>query len=554
MTQSTSNLLEVRNLSIEVAARQRSQKPTVLVDDVSFNILPGKVLGLIGESGAGKSTIGLAALGYLRPGCKVSGGSITIGGLSVFTNEKLRGESITYVPQSAAASFNPAFRLVTQVIETAVTRGVLSRDEAKTAAEALFKSLGLTATDFGNRFPHQVSGGQLQRAATAMALCTNPKIVVFDEPTTALDVTVQVEVLKLIQEVIRGSDLAAIYISHDLAVVAQVADEIMVLRHGKMVEHAPARSLIISPEKDYTKQLLSVQMANRLACNTVGEKLLSVHRITAGYGELDVVKDVSFDLSVGQTLAIVGESGSGKSSMARVITGLLAPRLGTIDFCQNKMSASLKGRTLKLRKDLQLIYQSPDVALNPRQTIEKILSRPLQLYFNLRGTELRDRVIALLEQMELNSSFLNRLPGELSGGQKQRVCIARALAASPKMIICDEVTSALDPLVADSIVRLLMKIQQETRVAYIFITHDIALVRAVADQVIVMSNGTCVEKGDATSILDSPKHTYTKTLIESVPKMELDWLKNLQLSRLQSSTVVMHEQEHGSIARAAEVR
>ncbi|SET63954.1 peptide/nickel transport system ATP-binding protein [Pseudomonas sp. NFR09] len=541
MSQLTSNLLEVRNLSIEVASRQRTKSPTVLVDDVSFNVMPGKVLGLIGESGAGKSTIGLAALGYLRPGCQVNGGSITIDGQSVFTNKKLRGESITYVPQSAAASFNPAFRLVKQVVETAVTRGVLSRDEAKTAAGALFNSLGLNAADFGDRFPHQVSGGQLQRAATAMALCTNPKIVVFDEPTTALDVTVQVEVLKLIQEVIRGSDLAAIYISHDLAVVAQVADEIMVLRHGKMVEHAPARALITSPEMEYTKQLLSVQMAKRLACNTAGEKLLSVNRITAGYGELDVVKDVSFDLSAGQTLAIVGESGSGKSSMARVITGLLAPRLGTIDFNQDKMSATLQGRTLKLRKDLQLIYQSPDVALNPRQTIEKILSRPLQLYFNLRGTELRDRVIALLEQMELNSSFLNRLPGELSGGQKQRVCIARALAASPKLIICDEVTSALDPLVADSIVKLLMKIQRETHVAYIFITHDIALVRAVADQVIVMSNGICVEKGDATSILDSPINTYTKTLIESVPKMELDWLKNLQLSRLQSATAPLQE-------------
>lgn len=532
MTHSTSNLLEVRNLSIEVAIRKGCKAPTLLVDNVSFNVKPGQVLGLIGESGAGKSTIGLAALGYLRAGCRVSGGSISIDGRSVFDNQRLRGETITYVPQSAAASFNPAFKLVSQIVETAVIRGVLTPEGAQTAAQGLFKSLGLHAPDFGERFPHQVSGGQLQRAATAMALCTNPKIVVFDEPTTALDVTVQVEVLKLIQEVIRASGLAAIYISHDLAVVAQVADEIMVLRHGKMVEHSPARTLITTPEKEYTRQLLSVKMANRLASNTPGEKLLSVSRLTAGYGAIDVVKDVSFNLSTGETLAIVGESGSGKSSMARVITGLLSPRHGAIEFSKENMPLSLKGRSLTLRKDLQLIYQSPDVALNPRQTIEKILSRPLKLYFNLRGAELKARVVALLEQMELDSSFLQRLPGELSGGQKQRICIARALAAAPKLIICDEVTSALDPLVADSIVKLLMKIQRDTGVAYIFITHDIALVRAVADQVLVMSNGTCVEKGDASSVLDSPKDPYTKTLIESVPKMELDWLKNLQLTRL----------------------
>lgn len=262
-----------------------------------------------------------------------------------------------------------------------------------------------------------------------------------------------------------------------------------------------------------------------------GEELLTLNGVVAGYGSVDVVKDISFGLRSRKTLAVVGESGSGKSSLVRAITGLLVPRQGSIKFAGQRLKSRLQDRDLETRRAIQLIYQNPDVALNPRQKISKILSRPLKLYFAMRGKALRMRLEELLDQMELDVSFLHRLPGELSGGQKQRICIARALAASPKIIICDEVTSALDPLVADGIVKLLMRIQQQTEVAYIVITHDIALVRAVADEILVMKDGQSVEAGEATEVLLKPAQLYTQTLIESVPKMETNWLENLTLAR-----------------------
>ena len=532
MAKATDRLLEVKNLSIAVGSVPHPN-PTLLVDGVSFDVARGQVLGLIGESGAGKSTIGLAALGYVRPGCRLAGGTIRLDGKTVFDDRMMRGGPVTYVPQSAAASFNPAFRLVRQVIETAVVRGILDRREAPRTAHDLFKGLGLRAADFGERFPHQVSGGQLQRAAIAMALCTRPQLVVFDEPTTALDVTVQVDVLILICEAIRTAGLSALYISHDLAVVAQVADDIMVLRHGKTVEHAGTRAILETPQQDYTRRLLSVHMAPRLvAGQNPREPVLEGRSITAGYSTLDVNQDVSFSLKAQSTLAVVGESGSGKSSLARVITGLLAPRRGTLLYNSKVLPARLKDRSLETRRHIQLIYQNPDVALNPRQTVGKILSRPLQLYFGLRGAALWTKVDQLLEQIELAPSFKARLPGELSGGQKQRLCIARALAAEPSVIICDEVTSALDPLVADGIVKLLMRLQRETKVAYIVITHDIGLVHAVADDVLVMKEGRGVEYGPAASLLAKPANPYTRALIDAVPKLEMGWLDGLTSARV----------------------
>ena len=531
MSDSTAALLEVERLSIDVPGTEPGQF-VVLVDQVSFQVAPGRVLGLIGESGAGKSTIGLAALGYLRRGCRVRTGDIRLAGQSVFEGRHLRGQIVTYVPQSAAASFNPAFRLVNQVVETAVQRGILSRPDAHLAATRLFRGLGLTAADIGQRFPHQVSGGQLQRAATAMALCTNPRLVVFDEPTTALDVTVQVEVLSLIREIIRDAGLAGLYISHDLAVVAQIADEIMVLRHGQMVEYGPTADIIERPKDPYTRRLVSVTLDRRLRlAASAPTSVLTVNGVSAGYGSVDVVRDISFSLAAGKTLAVVGESGSGKSSLGRCILGLLPPRTGAIEFLERRLPSRLADRDLSIRQHIQFIYQNPDIALNPRQTIAKILSRPLQLYFRLSGEELHARLKELLEQMELNVSFLHRLPAELSGGQKQRVCIARALAASPKVIICDEVTSALDPLVADGIVKLLVNIQRQTQVSYIVITHDLALVPAIADDMLVMQHGKCVELGTVDDILSAPQDLYTRTLIESVPKMQMGWLQELQRER-----------------------
>ena len=462
-------LLDIRNLRIEATIHAPGEKPrdAVIVDDVSLKLEPGKVMGLIGESGAGKSTIGLAALAYGRGGIRLTGGEIRLNGREIRTASaaewrSLRGREVTNVAQSAAAAFNPAKRLMDQVIEATLHHGLMDERAAKARAVELFRTLSLPDPEnFGNRYPHQVSGGQLQRAMTALALCPKPDLVIFDEPTTALDVTTQIDVLAAIKTAIRETGVAALYITHDLAVVAQVSDEIMVLRHGKMVEHGAADQIIHAPRMDYTRALLSVRSVDHQEKTPDPEPLLRVRNVTARYGKVgpNVLTDVSVELSRGQTLALVGESGSGKSTMARVITGLLPPREGSITFDGRELSPALAQRSREDLRQLQMIYQMADVAMNPRQTVATIIGRPLEFYFNLRGDKKRQGIQELLDALELGDGFANRYPAELSGGQKQRVCIARALAAEPKLIICDEVTSALDPLVADGILKLLLDLQ-----------------------------------------------------------------------------------------------
>ncbi|NQV45032.1 MAG: ABC transporter ATP-binding protein [Rhodospirillales bacterium] len=528
-------LVEVRNLRVETNPRNKRIPVAVLVDDISFDLEKGKVLGLIGESGAGKSTIGLTALGYARNGCHITGGEITINGrdirkISIGQLRAFRGEEVTYVAQSAAAGFNPAHKLNKQIIETTVHHGTSSaRDALKYAAE-LFKQLGLPDPEsFGDRFPHQVSGGQLQRAMTAMALCSRPDLIVFDEPTTALDVTTQIDVLAAIKRTIEFAGTAALYITHDLAVVAQVTDEIMVLRRGKMVEYGTVDQILNAPTADYTQRLVSV---NRIAAHEKTETntpIIEMRNVTASYSgtSTKVLDDVSMMVCHGQTLAVVGESGSGKSTAARVMTGLLPPSKGQV-FCNgNVLPPSIEQRSREQLRDMQMISQMPDVALNPRQNVGNIIGRPVTLYFGIKGKKRRQRVIELLKAVELDESYMDRLPGILSGGEKQRVCIARALAAKPSVIICDEVTSALDPLVADEILKLLDKLQAETNMAYVFITHDIATVRAIADTIAVMYLGKVVESGQKTKILTPPHHDYTHLLLSSVPEMEIGWLEKV---------------------------
>jgi ABC-type glutathione transport system ATPase component len=333
--------------------------------------------------------------------------------------------------------------------------------------------------------------------------------------------------LRLIRYTIRQARLAALYISHDLPVVAQIADEIMVLRHGKTVEFGSVRDVIERPGQDYTRRLVSVQLAARTDhAAPATQEMLSCEAIRASYGPIEVIKGVSIALDAGRTLAVVGESGSGKSSLARALTGLLTPTHGTVRLSGVELSPGLKGRTLETRRQMQFIYQNPDIALNPRLRVRSILARPLQLYFKLDGAALHARLAELMEQMEMSRDLLNRLPGELSGGQKQRVCIARALAARPTVIICDEVTSALDPLVADGIAKLLKRIQAETGISYLVITHDMAFVKSMSDHVAVMRSGEVVESGKTEDILLGAKHEYTQRLIRSVPKLEVDWLVN----------------------------
>lgn len=527
-------LLDVRNLQISVTTYPTDGKPTdmVIVDDISFTLERGQVLGLIGESGAGKSTIGLSALGYGRGGVRITSGEVLLNGRNILAGGKsvlrqIRGLEVCYVSQSAAAGFNPAHRLIDQVIEATLSKGSTSRAEARRRAVELFRTLGLPDPEsIGERYPHQVSGGQLQRVMTAMALCPKPDLIVFDEPTTALDVTTQIDVLAAIKRAIEQTGVAALYISHDLAVVAQVSDEIMVLRNGQRVEHAETRRVIETPQEDYTRALVNVRSIEHEEKEPRGKPLLEVDHVTAAYPgtNVDVLRDVTVQLHAGQTLAVVGESGSGKSTLARVVTGLLNPRLGSIRFDGRTLPSSLKQRTRADLRELQMIYQMADVAMNPRHSVRTIIGRPLTFYFGLRGAEKNRRIDELLDEIEMVSGFADRYPAELSGGQKQRVCIARALAARPRLIICDEVTSALDPLVADGILKLLLDLQRIEQVAYLFITHDLATVRAIADSIAVMHRGKVVRYGGKTDVLNPPFDDYTELLLASVPEMEVGWL------------------------------
>ena len=402
----------------------------------------------------------------------------------------------------------------------------------------MFRKLDLPEPEtIGDRFPHQVSGGQLQRCMTVLALCPEPDLVVFDEPTTALDVTTQIDVLKAIKEAIRDTGVAALYITHDLAVVAQVSDHIMVLRQGEMVEYGTTDQIINQPKEDYTKALVSVRSIEHVEKKPEGEPLLRVENITARYRgtKFDVLKNISVELHPGQTLAVVGESGSGKSTLARVITGLLPAREGHVHFAGRSLSPDLASRTGDDLRELQMIYQMADTAMNPRQTVGTIIGRPIEFYFGLKGAEKQKRVKELLDEIEMGDGFIDRYPAELSGGQKQRVCIARALAAKPKLIICDEVTSALDPLVADGILKLLLDLQKVEDVAYLFITHDIATVRAIADSIAVMYQGEVARYGGKTEVLSPPFDDYTDLLLSSVPEMKLGWLEGVIANRKMES-------------------
>ncbi|MFP3544326.1 ABC transporter ATP-binding protein [Rhizobium sp. SIMBA_035] len=537
-------LLSVRNLKIEATSYPPGEPPkrVTIVDGVSFDLQKGKVLGLIGESGAGKSTIGLSALAYGRGGAEITGGEVLLEGKDILPLGKggirqIRGARVCYVAQSAAAAFNPAHKLGDQVIEASVKHGLMTKEEARKRALYLFQVLGLPNPEsFGDRFPHQVSGGQLQRAMTAMALCSNPSLIVFDEPTTALDVTTQIDVLAAIKHAIEETHTAALYITHDLAVVAQISDDIMVLRHGKTVEYGSVQQIIEQPRQDYTRALVNVRQAARAEAPDQSGTLLKVESVSAEYSNgFKVLHDVSLHVPKGQTLAVVGESGSGKSTLARVITGLLPPNAGRVIFDGKPLTPDLKKRSNDDLRRIQLIYQMADTAMNPRQTVRDIIGRPLTFYYGLRGAKKTARVKELLDQIEMGNGFIDRYPAELSGGQKQRVAIARALAAKPELILCDEPTSALDPLVAEGILKLLLRLQEEEQLSYIFITHDIAIVRAIADSVAVMHGGKLVRFGPKSKALSPPFDDYTDLLLKSVPEMEIGWLERVLATRRMES-------------------
>jgi len=530
----TQQLLKIRGLKIE---GKSDEVWNPIVNGIDLDLKKGEVLGLIGESGAGKSTVGLAAMGFTRDGCRISGGTVEFNGVDLVTasaavKRNMLGKRIAYVAQSAAASFNPAHRLIDQHTEAPTQHRLRPRAESELDGIELYRRLRLPNPDhIGFRYPHQVSGGQLQRAMTAMAMSCRPDLIIFDEPTTALDVTTQIEVLAAIRDIVEQFDTAAIYITHDLAVVAQMADRIKVLLRGDEVEEAETRAMLSAPREDYTKSLWAVRSFQRPAkpaISTGATPIVSLKDVSASYGKSPVLFDVAFDIHAGRTVAVVGESGSGKSTTARCITGLLPPSQGHIEFNGEALPLDYRKRSKDQLRQVQMIYQMADTALNPRSSIGDIIGRPVQFYTGLTGSAKRKRVEELLAQIELEpGQYIDRLPSELSGGQKQRIGIARALAADPQFIICDEVTSALDQLVAEGILKLLAQLQDDLGLSYMFITHDLATVRAISDEVVVMKDGNVVEQGPKAEMFQPPHHPYTDLLLSSVPEMDPDWLTNL---------------------------
>lgn len=533
-------LLKIKDLVIEGFIEDRWQ---TIVNGISLHLKKGEVLGLIGESGAGKSTIGLAAMGYTRQGCRLASGSIQLHeeelfGASDAYLRSIRGTKISYVAQSAAASFNPSHRIIWQYTEGPVQHGLMDAQTAEAEAIAIYERLFLPNPDtIGFRYPHELSGGQLQRAMVAMAMSCQPDIIVFDEPTTALDVTTQIEVLAAIKEITEKMGKAALYITHDLAVVAQVAHRIMVLKKGDLVEEGETRELLKNPKESYTRDLLSVRtLREEKSFQEKMDVVLDVKDVEATYNGTDkVLQDINVIVKKGRTVALVGESGSGKSTLARVITGLLPATSGSICFKGEELPLDFRKRSRDDLRKIQMIYQMPDTALNPKHTVRTVIGRPLEFYFGLKNAEAERKIRELLTKIELEPDrYIDRHTTDLSGGEKQRICIARALAAEPELIICDEITSALDQLVAEGVLELLQNLQNELGVSYLFITHDLATVKAIADNIVIMLNGRVIEQGRKKEILSPPHHEYTDKLLASIPEMDPNWLDNLLTKRAET--------------------
>lgn len=542
-------LLEVDDLVIDATTDEGEL--VHIVKGVSFDVCRGEVVALIGESGSGKTTIALSALGYTKPGLEFTSGEVRLSGSDVISMDRdlqreMRGKNVAYLAQSAAATFNPALTIGEQVTESAVLHGILTRHQANERAEELYRSLELPDPDrLGRRYPHQVSGGQLQRLMAAMALCGKPDLLVLDEPTTALDVTTQIEVLKGFKKVIADEGSAAIYVTHDLAVVAQIADKIVVLYAGEIQEMGTAEQIINNPTHEYTRRLM--QAVRPPPAAGAGEITSSEHvrdvpalsskKVSAGYGKkfdgspaVKVLFDIDVDIERGQTVGVIGESGCGKSTLARVMAGLTPSSAGEIVLGGDTLKPNLQQRSREDLRKVQFVFQMADTALNPKQRIDDLLGRPVEFYLGLRGEEKRRRVLELLQLVELPLDFAGRYPEELSGGQKQRINLARALAADPEVLLCDEVTSALDSIVGANVIRLLKSLRKKTGVSFVFISHDLSTVASFADQIVVLYAGRVVEKGPVNQVLSPPFHPYTELLIASVPELRVGWMEEMMAS------------------------
>ncbi|NRP71569.1 Glutathione import ATP-binding protein GsiA [Ensifer psoraleae] len=537
------NLVEIRDLKVE--ATTDSGRRVEIINGVSFDIAKGEIVALIGESGSGKTTIALTLMGHARPGCRISGGSVSVAGKDMVTlsekqRARVRGTEVTYVPQSAAAAFNPATTIMDQVIEVTRIHGIMSSDEARARAVELFRALSLPEPEtIGSRYPHQVSGGQLQRLSAAMALIGDPKLVIFDEPTTALDVTTQIEVLRAFKSVMKNGGIAGVYVSHDLAVVAQIADRIVVLKGGETKEIGTTEEILNGAKHPYTRELLAAFEPKPRGAAGAAESgpapLLEIENLIAGYGQAQAdglplvraVEHVSLKVEKGRNLGIIGESGCGKSTLARAIAGILPAAIGKIVFDGKELGRSARERSRDELREMQIVFQYADTALNPAKSVEDILARPLTFYHGMNAKARSARIDELLDMVRLPRNLRHRRPGELSGGQKQRVNFARALAADPKLILCDEITSALDTVVAAAVIDLLKELQRELGLSYIFISHDLSVVEAICDEIVVMYGGRKVEEISPEKI-KTPEHPYSQLLFSSVPRLDPTWLDGLE--------------------------
>ena len=541
-------LLEIDNLWVEGKPPGSDFRP--IVKGVSLSVNRGEVLALIGESGSGKSTICLAALAYARPGCRFAGGKVLLEGQDILALDSedrrpIRGAKVAYVAQSAAAAFNPALTIGSQVTEIALVHEIMSPTEADRRAVETYRRLDLPTPELlGGLYPHQVSGGQLQRLMAAMAVSCDPMLLLLDEPTTALDVTTQIEVLTAFKAIIKQQQSAAIYVTHDLSVVAQIADRIIVLNDGMIMEQGTTKQIVEQPTHDYTKTLMkAVRPPPRTTVETGAIRddpsadttpVLEARGITAGYGRVKkkiVLWDVDLKVSSHQVVGVIGESGCGKSTLARVISGLLPQVSGEIVHKGTVLPPAVAARRKAEIQSIQIVFQMADVALNPRQRVRDIIGRPLEFYMNMGASARRERVGELLELVELPRDFAARFPKELSGGEKQRVNLARALAAEPDVILCDEVVSSLDTVVGAAIIDLLKDLQQKLGVAYVFISHDLSTVASFADTILVLYAGRVVERGPTMGVLSPPYHPYTRLLLSSVPEIRPGWLEDVMTTR-----------------------
>ena len=561
MPDDLSPLVSIRNLRVEF---QGEDGPIVGVENISFSIAAGETVCVVGESGSGKSVTSLSLMRLVEfGGGRITGGSLSFDGNSgpidlakadMDRMQAIRGDEIGMIFQEPMTSLNPVFTIERQMTDGLRRHRGLTQAQASDRALELLKQVRIPEPERRlKQYPHELSGGMRQRVVIAMAMACKPRLLIADEPTTALDVTIQAEILALIDRLKRETGMAVLFITHDMAVVAQMADRVVVMYRGNLVEEGPVEQIFGAPKEDYTKQLLAAvprlgEMRGKPApepMRLVGEDhaqaqveatatpnpkpLLQVRNLTTRFpikggllrrttANVHAVEDVSFDIATGQTLALVGESGCGKSSCGRSILRLAEPTAGQV--LLDKMDVlALADRDLRKRawRDMQMVYQDPFASLNPYMRLADQVAEPLANFDIAKGSEISDRVAALFDRVELPRSFMSRFPHELSGGQRQRVAIARALAVNPKLIIADEAVSALDVSVQAQVLNLMMELQRDFGISFLFISHDMAVVERVSHRIGVMYLGRLVEIGSRAQVMENPQHSYTKSLLSAVP-------------------------------------